>query len=517
MPESSSLTPEEIIARREGKLQELRQAGKAYPNDFRRSHLIREARTLALGTEVSLAGRFDLRRKAGKATFANLTDGSESLAGEADNDIQLYANQDTLEVLHDLNGLDFGDIVGIRGVLFKTRKGELTVKLGGLQVLSKCLQPYTVKGSSAEDRLRKRRYLALAVQSDLRCMFRTRSQLVSWLRRYFDEAGYLEVETPMLHQVQGGAAAKPFKTKHAALDQELFLRIAPELYLKRLLVGGFDKVFEINRAFRNEGMSEQHNPEFTMLEFYAAYANYGDLMDLTERLFRQLTTDSDWDWRRLAGTRKSEFKPGLLDVNGRQVDFNNAFVRKTLDQSIQEQFGCTVAEVHDLAFLAGLLEGVEGSKAGQAAAAGDVGKMQLAVFEKLIEHTLVQPTFITDYPASVSPLSRRQDNQAEGKVELVERFELFIGGCEIANGFSELNDPDSQDAVFRDQVKQGQTGNEEAMQYDADYIKALRYGMPPAAGEGIGIDRLAMLLLGVPSIRDIILFPQQRPEVPTKD
>lgn len=493
MTDSSSLTQAEIIARRTAKLAKVREAGAAFPNDFVRSHSIAAARQLPVATAVALAGRLILRRKAGKATFANLADGSEDLDG-AGNTIQLYVNEANADAFAVLNELDFGDIIGVTGKLFLTKKEELTVQLEHITLLSKCLQPFNVKDNLSAEFQSKRRYLALALQPELRNRFRARSQLICLLASYFNQCGYLEVETPMLHQVQGGAAAKPFVTRHASLDQQLFLRIAPELYLKRLLVGGFDKVFEINRCFRNEGMSEQHNPEFTMLECYAAYQTYTDYMDFVEEALRSVAADF--------------YAATGLEA---QVDLSAKFARLSLAEAVSQYCACSLDQSFDKEFLTNLLVNKEGDKAAGAIASGDVGRLQLLAFETFVEDQLTAPTFITGYPASVSPLARRRAELDHG-IEMTDRFELFIGGREIANGFSELNDPDLQHAVFEDQVAQAQAGDEEAMQYDADYIRALRYGMPPAAGAGIGIDRLTMLLLGIASIREAILFPQQRPE-----
>lgn len=506
MTDGSSLTPKEIIERREAKIAQQLEAGVAYPNEFQRSHVIHQVSDLELESQVSLAGRLVLRRKAGKTAFANISDGSETNSASDDNTIQLYATADDAAVLDQLNDLDFGDIIGVTGTLFNTRKGELTVKLVSIILLSKCLQPFTVKDNLTADRQSKRRYLGLAIQPELRQRFRARAQLVTKIRDYFDIHGYLEVETPMLHQVQGGAAAKPFVTQHTALDQRLFLRIAPELYLKRLLVGGFDKVYEINRSFRNEGMSEQHNPEFTMLEFYAVYHDYHAFMDLVEDLFQRLVSNPENPW----------VATGIKSATGEAIDLSAKFTRLSLAEVICQHGACSIEQAHDADYLRSQLQTKEGDKVETALASSDIGKLQLLLFEKRIEDTLIQPTFITGYPASVSPLARRRPGQEHG-LELTDRFELFVGGREIANGFSELNNPYTQHAVFEQQVAQAAAGDEEAMQYDDDYIKALRYGMPPAAGAGIGIDRLAMLLLGLDSIRDVILFPSQRPEAPGKD
>ena len=498
MTQDTSQTIAESVDERQAQLAASRSLAPAYPNDFKRTDDVASAGQVPLDTSVALAGRLVARRTAGKATFANLADAS----GE----IQLYVNMVEPAVLAWINALHFGDIIGIKGQLFRTKKGELTVKLTAGQLLAKCLQPYTPKVAPTHDRELKRRYLALAMQPALRARFRARAKLIHKLRAFFDAEGYLEVETPMLHAVQGGAAAKPFATKHAALDREYFLRIAPELYLKRLIVGGYEKVYEINRSFRNEGMSDQHNPEFTMLEFYAAYQRYEDQMALTERLLHELAR---CQWRPDTTSATS----GKYEWAGQIIDLTKKFTRLTLIDSLRKFNDWDANQVYDGAFLANQVRSFVGAKADEASRSLDVGVLQAILYEKTVEHRLIQPTFITEFPAAVSPLARRCDNNPA----LAERFELVIGGREIANGFSELNDPAIQAEVFQEQVQQSRRGDEQAMQYDEDYLTALRYGMPPTAGEGIGIDRLAMLLLGCEAIRDVILFPQQKPEQSTKD
>ena len=498
MKQEKSLSVEEALAQRQRRLEALRARGAAYPNSFRRSCTLAEARERRPAGELKLAGRLTNLRTAGKALFANIAD--------ADADLQLYVKQDAAEAFAWFGELDFGDVIGVAGELFETRKGELTLRVASGLTLAKCLQNYTPKVAATDDRQRKRRYLALAQSPALRQRFAARSRMLAAVRGFFTQREFLEVETPMLHSIQGGAAAKPFVTEHHALDRSYCLRIAPELYLKRLLVGGFDKVFELNRSFRNEGMSDAHNPEFTMLEFYAAYHDCDDFMDVTAELVKELAAV---DWL----GRGADFVPGRLRFNGHDIDCTGEFKRMTMAASLCARHGFSEAEVADADVLAKHAAELPGSKAEAARQGKDLGALQCLLFEKSVEAQLIQPTFITGFPASMSPLARRADNDADR----AERFELYLGGCEIANGFAELNDPEEQDRVFRAQAAQAQAGDAEAMRYDEDYIAALRYGMPPAAGAGIGIDRLAMLLLGCASIRDVILFPQQRPEKDSKD
>lgn len=493
MSKEGSLTQEEALAQRQGKLDKIRREEQAYPNDFLPSGNIARVRGLGAGETVKVAGRLESRRTAGKACFANIADGTGSL--------QLYANKETADVLQWLGELDFGDVVGVEGELFETKMGELTVKLTQGRVLAKCLQNYTPKVAPTGEQERKRRYLAMAVRPGLQERFRRRSGIVRELRDFLEGEGYLEVETPMLHPVQGGAAAKPFKTTFDALDRDCFLRIAPELYLKRLLIGGYEKVYEINRSFRNEGMSDEHNPEFTMLEFYAAYHRHKDLMQLTERLLWHLAGQ---DWR----DDNDSSKDGTYTWCGHQISLEPPYATMTVIEALRDANGWSEEQAGDVSFLKTQAARLEGSKAEKAAAGEDLGALRMLLFEKTAEDKLIQPTFITDFPASMSPLARRCDHDPD----TAERFELFIGGREIANGFSELNDPEEQERVFREQAKMAEQGDDEAMRFDADYITALRYGMPPAAGEGIGVDRLAMLLLGCDSIRDVIAFPHLRPE-----
>jgi lysyl-tRNA synthetase class 2 len=388
---------------------------------------------------------------------------------------------------------DLGDILGATGELFKTKTGELSVRVTGLRLLTKALRPLPEKfhGLTDQEQKYRQRYVDLITNEDTRRVFAIRSKTIQVIREFFARHDYLEVETPMLHPIPGGASAKPFTTHHNALDMEMYLRIAPELYLKRLVVGGFEKVFEINRNFRNEGLSTRHNPEFTMIEFYEAYRDYRYLMDFTEKLFAEVA-------RKVLGTT-------VLSYQGRELDLSKPFHRLTITQAIQKyhpQF--TDAQLNDREFLINELQDLKAKYKSSDA----LGSLQLYLFEELAETQLFEPTFIVDYPAEASPLARRSD----ANPAITERFELFIVGREIANGFSELNDPEDQEARFDEQVKAKDAGDEEAMFKDNDYIRALEYGLPPTAGQGIGIDRLVMLLTDSASIRDVILFPQMRPE-----
>ncbi|MFV2032965.1 MAG: lysine--tRNA ligase, partial [Gammaproteobacteria bacterium] len=388
---------------------------------------------------------------------------------------------------------DIGDIFGVSGELFLTKTGELTIKVKTLELLTKSLRPLPEKfhGLTNQEQKYRQRYIDLIMNEDSRRVFSVRSQVINFIRQYLSDAGFVEVETPMMQVIPGGAAAKPFITHHNALDMELYLRVAPELYLKRLVVGGIEQVFEINRNFRNEGLSTRHNPEFTMLEFYQAYADYQQLMDLTEDMLRQLAQSV------VGGTR--------LSYQGEQLDLQQTFQRlSVLDSILKYNPGLDPASLGDLEYC----RKVASELGIQIESNWGAGKLQVEIFEKTVEHRLIQPTFITAYPTEVSPLSRRNDENPF----VTDRFELFLAGREIANGFSELNDPEDQVERFRRQVKDRDSGDDEAMPFDADYIRALEYGMPPTAGEGIGIDRLVMLLTDSPSIRDVILFPHMRPE-----
>ena len=487
----------QLIAERRAKLTALRAVGVAFPNDFERKdyageiHLqYAEHSKETLETEqiqVQFAGRMMLKRVMGKASFATLQDMSGRL--------QLYISNDNVgEDLHQMfKHWDLGDIVAATGVLFKTKTGELTVQAKSVRLLTKSLRPLPEKfhGLTDQEQKYRQRYVDLMTNDDSRNVFLTRSKIVQAIRQFMIAHGFLEVETPMMHPIPGGAAAKPFKTHHNALDMELFLRIAPELYLKRLVVGGMEKVFEINRNFRNEGLSTRHNPEFTMMEFYEAYRDYRYLMDFTESLLREaarVATGSD-----------------QVAYNGTIIDLGKPFDRLTIVQSIQKYHPeYTDAQLNDRDWLINWFE----AHKGKYRATDGLGGLQLSFFEETTETLLIQPTFIIDYPAEVSPLARRSDTQPE----ITERFELFMVGRELANGFSELNDAEDQAARFMEQVAQKEAGDEEAMHYDADYIRALEYGMPPAGGCGIGIDRLVMLLTDSASIRDVVLFPQMRAE-----
>ena len=486
----------QIIAERRAKLRALRAAGPAYPNDFRRDALaaaLHEAHDGKAGealeaapVAVAVAGRMVLKRVMGKASFATLQD----MSGR----IQLYITSDAVgaEVHDAFKHWDLGDIVGARGTLFKTRTGELSVRVAELRLLAKALRPLPEKfhGLTNQEQKYRQRYVDLITSGDSRRVFMARSRIVQAIREFFVARGYLEVETPMMHPIPGGATARPFVTHHNALDTELYLRIAPELYLKRLVVGGLEKVFEINRNFRNEGISTRHNPEFTMLEFYEAYRDYLYLMDLTEELLREVAL-------KVVGKTTIEYQDVPIDLGG-------PFDRLTMAQAIAKYNPrYALAELDRPEYLKTSLAllGVDVLRT------DGVGVLQLKLFEATTEEKLVQPTFIVAYPTDVSPLARANDTNPL----VTDRFELFITGREIANGFSELNDPEDQASRFLLQAKAKEAGDAEAMHYDADYIRALEYGLPPTAGEGLGIDRLVMLLTDTPSIRDVILFPQLKP------
>lgn len=483
------------IAQRRAKLADWREAGKAFPNDF---HAANTAAALHMAYDdhsadtlneqavtVSLAGRIMTRRLMGKASFTHIQDRSGKM--------QLYIrSQDLPEGVYEaFKHWDLGDIVGAEGAVFKTKTGELSVKCTGLRLLTKALRPLPDKfhGLADQEMRYRRRYLDLLVNEDSRRVFSIRTKLINALRHFLAERDFVEVETPMMQTIPGGAAARPFMTHHNALDMKLYLRIAPELYLKRLVVGGVERVFEINRNFRNEGISTRHNPEFTMLEFYQAYANYQDMMDLTEELLRSLC-------EQVLGSTS-------LTYQGHEYDFSQPFARLTVREAIlQYNADITETEIDDIDKARAIAEKLEIHLEPHYG----LGKIQLEIFEKTTERQLMQPTFITAYPAEVSPLARLNDEDPF----LTDRFEFFVGGQEIANGFSELNDPDDQAARFKAQCKDRDAGDEEAMRYDEDYITALEYGMPPTAGEGIGIDRLVMLFTDSASIRDVILFPLMR-------
>ncbi|WP_221765686.1 lysine--tRNA ligase [Methyloradius palustris] len=491
-----------VIAERREKLKTIRANGVAFPNNFKpadhaanlhAAHGDKENEAFdATPVIVSLAGRMVLKRVMGKASFATVQDGSGR--------IQLFISKDNLAaagqpgtIYEDFKHWDLGDIVAASGVLFKTKTGELSIKVSELRLLTKSLRPLPEKfhGLADQETKYRQRYVDLIVSEETRKTFITRSKIVSAIRGFMLQNEFLEVETPMLHPIPGGASAKPFKTHHNALDMEMTLRIAPELYLKRLVVGGFERVFEINRNFRNEGLSVRHNPEFTMMEFYAAYTDYQWLMDYTENCIRAAAIAA-------CGS-------AVLQYQGRELDLSKPFQRLTIAGAIQKyapQY--TLEQLGDAAFLRAELKKF-GVKAFDHVG---LGALQLSLFEETAESQLWKPTYIIDYPVETSPLARASD----ANPEITERFELFVTGREIANGFSELNDAEDQSARFLAQVAAKEAGDDEAMYYDADFIRALEYGMPPTGGCGIGIDRLVMLLTDSPSIRDVILFPHMRAE-----
>jgi lysyl-tRNA synthetase class 2 len=482
-----------LIAERRSKLTQLRARGNAFPNDFRRTAYADELQEKygdegkeeleAQNSVFSVCGRLIRNRGA----FLLIQDGKDQ--------IQLYINRKVLgaETLADIKSWDLGDIVAATGPLHKSGKGDLYINIEEARLLTKALRPLPDKfhGLADQETRYRQRYVDLIVSPESRKVFRLRFEIVDFIRQYMKGLDFMEVETPMMQVIPGGAVAKPFVTHHNALDLDMYLRIAPELYLKRLVVGGFERVFEINRSFRNEGLSTRHNPEFTMLEFYQAYADYKELMDLTEDMLRKLT--------------QSVLGDTVVESQGSRYDFSKPFVRMTVLESI----------VH---YNPELSEQQLGEESGARAVAENLGinlkdswglgKVQIEIFEKTVEHLLDQPTFITAYPTEVSPLARRSDDDPF----VTDRFEFFVGGRELANGFSELNDAEDQADRFREQVAEKDAGDEEAMHFDHDYIRALEYGLPPTAGEGIGIDRLVMLFTDSPSIRDVLLFPHMRPE-----
>ena len=492
----------QLIAQRKAKLASVREQGIAFPNDFRRDSLCADLQKAyedkskeeleAAAIPVKIAGRIMLNRGA----FMVLQDSSGRL--------QVYVDRKGLpaETLEAIKTWDLGDIIAAEGTLARSGKGDLYVHMKSVQLLTKSLRPLPDKhhGLTDTEQRYRQRYVDLIVNEEARHTFRVRSQVIAHIRRFLNDRGFLEVETPMLQTIPGGAAAKPFETHHNALDMAMFLRIAPELYLKRLVVGGFEKVFEINRNFRNEGVSTRHNPEFTMLEFYQAYADYNDLMDLTEDMLRSIT-------QKVLGTTTVVNTRTLADGSEETVeyDFGKAFERLTVvdailryNPDIKPEQLADDASARQVAKNLGIhLKDGWG-----------LGKVQIEIFEATAEHRLMQPTFITEYPKEVSPLARCKDSNPF----VTERFEFFVGGREIANGFSELNDAEDQAERFQAQVAEKEAGDDEAMFYDEDYVMALEYGLPPTAGEGIGIDRLAMLLTNSASIRDVILFPAMRPE-----
>ncbi|RON05204.1 lysine--tRNA ligase [Pseudomonas brassicacearum] len=492
-PQALQQEENSLIALRKEKLAAERTKGQAFPNDFRRDAYCEDLqKQYASNTKEELAEAAIPVKVAGRLM---LNRGSFMVIQDMSGRIQVYVNRKTLseETLAAVKTWDLGDIIAAEGTLARSGKGDLYVEMTSVRLLTKSLRPLPDKhhGLSDTEQRYRQRYVDLIVNEDVRQTFRVRSQVIAHIRSFLMKRDFLEVETPMLQTIPGGAAAKPFETHHNALDMEMFLRIAPELYLKRLVVGGFEKVFEINRNFRNEGVSTRHNPEFTMLEFYQAYADYEDNMDLTEELFREL----------------AQLVLGSTDVpyGDKVFHFGEPFVRLSVFDSIlkynPELSADDLTDIDKARAIAkksgAKVLGFEG-----------LGKLQVMIFEELVEHKLEQPHFITQYPFEVSPLARRNDENPN----VTDRFELFIGGREIANAYSELNDAEDQAERFMAQVADKDAGDDEAMHYDADFVRALEYGMPPTAGEGIGIDRLVMLLTNSPSIRDVILFPHMRPQ-----
>ena len=483
------------VEQRRRKLGELRQRGEAYPNNFRRQDLAADLANAhgALGKDelgvadigVVVAGRLMLRRVMGKASFITLEDPSGR--------IQCYLRREDVgdDAYAEFRDLwDLGDIAGVRGTLMKTNTGELTVHAEAVELLAKSLRPLPEKHHGLADRETRyrQRHLDLMVNEESRRVFRTRARLVTAMRSFFDDRGFLEVETPMMHPIPGGATARPFVTHHNALDTDLYLRVAPELYLKRLVVGGFERVYEINRCFRNEGLSPRHNPEFTTVEFYQAFADYRDLMVLTEELLVALL-------EQVAGDT-------TINYDGQDIVFGTAMPRCSMTAAVARELGIAEADVEDEAKLTAVARGMNVPVDGT----WGWGRLLTEVFETRVEGNLIQPTFITHYPAEVSPLARRNAEHPR----LTDRFELFVAGREIANGFSELNDPEDQAMRFAKQAELKNRGDLEAMHYDEDFIATLEHGMPPTAGEGIGVDRLVMLLTNSTTIRDVVLFPQLR-------
>jgi lysyl-tRNA synthetase class 2 len=500
----AAAAPEEnqLVAERREKLAAIRaRGGVAFPNDFKPAHHAGDLQTQygemanealePLAVTVSLAGRMMLKRVMGKASFATLQDGS---FGPTHGRIQLFVSRDALgdDAYADFKHLDLGDILGAEGVLFKTRTGELSVKVTALRLLTKSLRPLPDKfhGMTDQEQKYRQRYVDLIADEAARARFVARSKAVSSIRSFMVEHAFLEVETPMLHPIPGGANARPFTTHHNALDQQMFLRIAPELYLKRLVVGGFERVFEINRNFRNEGVSVRHNPEFTMMEFYAAYWNHHDVMSFTEEVIRHAA--------------RSATGAARVSYAGKPVHLDEPFARLSVRDSLVKHAGLTEAQADSAQAVHAALkaQGEEPPKH------WGLAQLQFGLFEAVVEEQLWQPTFIVDYPVEVSPLARASD----ANPAITERFELFITGREFGNGFSELNDAEDQAARFQAQVANKEAGDDEAMYYDADFIRALEYGMPPTGGCGVGIDRLIMLITDSPAIRDVILFPALRRE-----
>ncbi len=497
-PTPPPIDENQLIAERRAKLKALRAHGIAFPNDFKRIDYANDLQSEfadqdkwtaealeATPRRVQIAGRMLLKRVMGKASFVQIQD----MSGR----IQLYLTANDLDESYDaFKGWDIGDIIGCAGTLTRTRTGELSVRAASLRLLTKSLRPLPDKfhGLSDVEQRYRQRYVDLIVNPDAREVFIKRSKIISAIRGWLDARRFLEVETPMMHYIPGGAVAKPFATHHNALDLDLYLRVAPELYLKRLTVGGMERVYEINRNFRNEGVSTRHNPEFTMLELYEAYATYSEIMDLTEGVIRDVA--------------KSVLGTTSLQWEGHVIDVGPAFRRwSMIDAVLEHNPEIKREQLRDLEAMRGHAQrlGVHVKKG------YGWGKLLLEIFEKTVEHTLIQPTFITDHPVEISPLARANDIDPQ----LTDRFELFVGGRELANGFSELNDSEDQAARFQAQVDAKEGGDDEAMHFDADYIRALEVGLPPTGGLGVGIDRLVMLLTDSASIRDVLLFPYMRP------
>ncbi len=493
-----------LVALRREKLNAIRKVRNAYPNTFRREHY-----AARLQEEYKNAAKEQLAESENRASVAGrivLNRGAFMVLQDMTGRIQAYVNRKTLskEVLAEIKTLDLGDIIGVAGSLQRSGKGDLYIDIEQFKLLTKSLRPLPEKHKGLADieQRYRQRYVDLITNDRSREVFSIRSKLVDGIRRYLADRDFMEVETPMLQVIPGGASARPFITHHNSLDIDMYMRIAPELFLKRLVVGGFERVFEINRNFRNEGLSVRHNPEFTMLEFYQAYADYKDLMDLTENMLRTLAQDILGTTTIVNTVRNAEGEV----TETYEYDFGKPFVRMTMVEAILH---------YNADFTREQVTSFESAKAAAKSLGIEVkptwglGKIQTEIFEEVAEHRLIQPTFITEYPAEVSPLARRNDEDDH----ITDRFEFFVGGRELANGFSELNDPEDQHERFMQQVQEKDAGDDEAMHYDADYVRALEYGLPPTAGEGIGIDRLAMLFTDSPSIRDVILFPHMRPEV----
>ena len=481
-----------LIAQRREKLDAIRSGRQAFPNEFVRQHIAEDLHSLCgnksqkeletLALETTIAGRIVRVR------------GPFVVIKDASGQIQLYMNNKSFskDLALELKSLDLGDIIGVEGEVFKTGKDELTVRVAGFELLTKSLRPLPDKyrGLTDTEMRYRRRYVDLIVNEKSRAVFEMRSRIIGFIRKYFEDLGFIEVETPMMQIIPGGATARPFITHHNALDQDMYLRVAPELFLKRLIVGGFEKVYELNRNFRNEGLSTRHNPEFTMLEFYQAYARYQDLMDLTEDLFRNIAENV------LGAT--------TINYQGSSYDFTKPFTRMTVMEAIKKFCNAKEQEFKSKDSVIKLANSLDI----HFDEAWGKGKIVMEIFEQKVEGQLDQPIFITEYPIEVSPLARRNENNPE----VTDRFELIIGGRELANGFSELNDPEDQANRFKAQAAQKELGDKEAMHFDNDYVTALEYGMPPTAGEGIGIDRVVMLFTDSPSIKDVLLFPHMRPQ-----